>query len=243
MSVVDINTSQNVSINFSVASVAERLIATFFDILIQFAYVWSMAFVLFGGLGAFGSSSSFGSVGAVLATCFIILPLLSYHLWAEFFFKGRSVGKMMMGLQVVMIDGSEPSFLNFFLRWILRILDVSIFTGMVALVTIGANGKGQRLGDIAAGTTVIRHKKKKTSVPSASDLNIPENYEPSYPEAINLNDREIALIKETLRRNQTELLEAVTHKVQDLIQVEAPTDHRTFLEQVVKDYNFIAGRI
>lgn len=243
MSVVGINTSQNVNINFTVASIAERLLATFFDILIQVIYAWMMLLLLFGGLKVLGSFGSLASPTFILFIVVVGLPVLFYHLITEYFFKGRSFGKMIMGIRVVMLDGSEPGFLHFFLRWILRIIDISVFGGVVALVAIVSTGKGQRIGDKAAGTTVIRPRKKTPSITSASDFNLPEDYEPIYPEAINLKDKDVALIKEAIGRNQREIIVAVSAKVQDILQIEPKGDHLDFLHQVVKDYNFLAGRL
>lgn len=247
MSVVDIRTSQNVIINFSVASIAERLIATFIDLLIQGTYMVVMVFVLFGGFSAFGNWSSLGVSSLVISICFIALPVLTYHLWAEFFFKGRSIGKMAMNLRVVMLDGTEPGFLNFFSRWILRMLDISLFTGLIAVVSLIGSSKGQRVGDIAAGTTVIRQKRGGYTAPSIKDFVQEDTYVPGFPQVVNLGDKELALIKEVLNRGgdgqSLLLLEATSQKVQDLLQIETTMDPHSFLKAVVKDYNYLASSL
>ncbi|HCI71200.1 MAG TPA: RDD family protein, partial [Balneola sp.] len=78
----------------------------------------------------------------------------------EVVWNGKSFGKWMMGLQVVMLDGSSPSFGNYLIRWMLRLLEVSFTNGILAFITVLINGKGQRLGDIAAKTCVIKTRKK-----------------------------------------------------------------------------------
>lgn len=247
MSVVDISTSQNVSINFSVASIAERLIATFIDFVIQGVYILLMVLLLFGGFSALGSITSIGGSTLVVSICFIALPVLTYHLWTEFFFKGRSIGKMAMSLQVVMLDGTEPGFLNFFSRWILRLLDITLFSGLIAIVVLIASSKGQRIGDLAAGTTVIRKKRKGFTAPSAKDFEQDENYESSFPQVLNLSDKDLELIREVLSRGiggqNDALIEATADKVKNLLQVDTEMSDILFLKAVVKDYNYLVGNL
>ena len=118
------------------------------------------------------------------------LPLFLYHLLWEMFWNGRSPGKAVMKLRVVKLDGSKPSFSNYLLRWLLRIIDLTLTSGAVALVTILFNGRGQRLGDIAATTTVISEK-KTMDLHRTLLIDIPEGYVPTYPQVTVFSDREM----------------------------------------------------
>ena len=62
----------------------------------------------------------------------------------------------------VLLDGSPPTLGAYLLRWLLILVDTEILTPLVAIITIAANGKGQRIGDIAAGTTVVKTTKRVT---------------------------------------------------------------------------------
>src|SRR5690606_34920667 len=85
------------------------------------------------------------------------LPVIFYHLLCEVFMDGQTFGKKAIDIKVVKLDGSQPSVGSYFLRWLLQIVDLPFF-GAIGIITILVNGKGQRVGDLAAGTTVISLK-------------------------------------------------------------------------------------
>ena len=72
----------------------------------------------------------------------------------ELFNHGQSLGKMAMKIRVVKKDGTSPSIGDFFMRWLLQIIDMG-FSFIGALVIL-LTKNSQRLGDLAAGTMVIR---------------------------------------------------------------------------------------
>jgi hypothetical protein len=76
-------------------------------------------------------------------------------------------------------------------------VDISIFSGGVAIAAILIGGKGQRLGDLAAGTTVISLK-ERAKLDDTIFAEIDDNYEPLFCQAADLDDKTIATIKETL---------------------------------------------
>ena len=78
------------------------------------------------------------------------LPTTFYSLIFEIAMNGQTPGKYLNKIRVVKIDGSKPTLGSYLTRWLLRIIDIWFFTGSVAVFTILFNGKGQRLGDIAA---------------------------------------------------------------------------------------------
>ena len=114
---------------------------------------------------------------------FILIPylfLVFYSLICETTLKGQTVCKLLLKTRVVKIEASHPTFGSYLLRWLLGIIDFGLCSGMVALFTFLINKQGQRLGDIAAGTTVISIKPRVT-VEEVSAPNIPVNYLPIYP--------------------------------------------------------------
>jgi uncharacterized RDD family membrane protein YckC len=88
-------------------------------------------------------------------------PLLLYLLLSLAYFvvlealTGRTVGKMIMGLQVVSLDGEPYDLAACLIRNVLRIVDGLPAFYIVGLISVAVTSKKQRLGDLAAGTTVV----------------------------------------------------------------------------------------
>ena len=228
-----IETAQNISITQNVAGVGERILAYLIDGLIMLAYV-ILAGLMMGGL-----DSSTG--GEWLFMSVVLLPLLLYFLLWESLWNGQSPGKAALDLRVVKLDGSKPAFSNFLVRWLLRLVDITITSGSVAVVTILLNGKGQRLGDLAAGTTVISEK-PRVGLENTLLVDIPEDYRPVYPQVTILSDQDVQDIKnlyqESLKNSNFKVIKTLSAKVADLLQVTPEEKPTQFIKTVLKDYNY-----
>ncbi|MEM1269978.1 MAG: RDD family protein, partial [Bacteroidota bacterium] len=141
-----IETAQNVGIDQPVASATQRIFGGLLDGLVILVYLIVALFVA-GGLDLFGSFALLSLLG---------LPILLYHLICEIVFDGQSFGKMAAKTRVVSMDGGQATVGQYAIRWLLRLVEVTLTSGSLALWTIVLNGRGQRLGDIAAGTAVVR---------------------------------------------------------------------------------------
>jgi len=82
-------------------------------------------------------------------------------------------------------------------------IDIQLMSGLIAVMTIAIGAKGQRLGDVVAGTTVI--KLIDQSVVTAADVFVPQEaeYVPSFPQVFQLNENDIELIRRALEVNRT----------------------------------------
>ena len=190
MQTVPIQTAQNVTIEYETAGIGERIMAAMVDYIILFSYGFAVIFIyLFIGDRMKGMD--------VLYFVVLALPAVCYDLICETSMDGQSFGKKLIGIKVVKLDGTQPSVGSYLLRWVLRIIDISFLGGTIAVLTILINGKGQRLGDIAAGTTVIRLKQR---VKMSDTILVPldDNYRPVFPEAGNLDVRIVTILKEVL---------------------------------------------
>ncbi len=183
---IKISTSQNVVLNYRLASFGDRIFAYAIDLFIIASVMLLLVFIL-------AMLDSMNSAMAVL----IAVPGIFYHLLFEFFVNGQSPGKMILKTRVERIDGLPLTFGSCFLRWLLRLVDFTATSGAVAVLSILISGKGQRLGDIAAGTTVVKIDDKplwkKTIYESVS-----ADYKPVYPNAVLLTDDEVQTIKDVL---------------------------------------------
>lgn len=228
-----IETAQNVNIVQNVAGVGDRILAFLVDVLILGIYV-IMVSVVFSWL-----ELSDDLYFIVVMT--IGLPLFLYHLLWEMFWNGRSPGKAALRLRVVKLDGSKPAFSNYMLRWLLRIIDITLTSGALALVTILMNGRGQRLGDLAASTTVISEK-QQVNFSQTLLMDIPEDYKPTYPQVTVFTDPEMQTIKTLytearLNGNHNVILK-LSEKVSKVMEITYEATPMVFLDKVIKDYNF-----
>ncbi|MCW8818569.1 MAG: RDD family protein [Ignavibacteriaceae bacterium] len=243
MQTIEIQTAQNVNIEYPVASVGDRVVAAIIDQLIMVGYLIAIIFLYIWLLNLTeGSPLHFPVAYFVI----LFLPLFFYHLLCETFLNGQSFGKKIMKMRVVKLDGSQAGIGSYFLRWILAPIDIYFTYGSVGLITMLINGKGQRLGDLAANTTIVKLKteaKLDDTILQAT----PVNYEVKLPEVSNLNDKDISIVKEVLDLNYKNpdamMYEKILHKTKEAIEkkigVTSNLHPLTFLDTVLKDYNYL----
>lgn len=235
MEYVRIDTTQNVAIDYEIASLGERILAYLVDLLVFVAYALTWSIIITG------INDYISFTDALIWV--IALPLFFYDLLCEITMNGQSFGKKAMKIKVVKLDGSQPTFGSYLLRWLLRLIEGGAFCyGAVAMIVYLVNGKGQRLGDLAAGTTVIKLKPRVglTEVTTSHDLHA--TYFPQYPQASHLSDRDAAIIKDLLaasiRERNMGMLTALSARVQELLDVKEVADPEQFLKTVLKDFTF-----
>ena len=228
-----IETAQNVSIYQNVAGIGDRILAYIIDILIIFSY-WLLSIFLLGALGT--DDDDVWVFMMVLG-----LPIFLYHLFFETFWNGRSPGKAAMKLRVVKLDGSKPGFGSYFARWLMRIVDISITTGGVAVVSILISDKGQRLGDLAASTTVISEK-KRVNLSQSLLVTVPDNYVPTYPQVTVFNDQDVQTIKtlytDAKRNGNHNVIVKLAERLKEKMVVDPQETNIEFVDRVITDYNY-----
>ncbi|WP_298551215.1 RDD family protein [uncultured Algibacter sp.] len=234
MSELQINTTQNVKISFNAAGGGERLLAFFIDMAIKIGYI----LVLNWTFGAFDNMDQWSQIAINTVLSF---PVMFYTLVLESVLQGQTIGKRVLNIRVVKIDGYQASFSDYVVRWFFRIVDVYIF-GLGFFVML-FNKKTQRLGDMAAGTAVIGLK-NHVNISHTILENLQENYKPTYPNVIKLSDNDARIIKETFSAaRQTKDYQTLIKLRQKIIEVVGikTVKHSTdmeFIDVVLKDYNF-----
>ena len=232
-----IKTAQNINIHQNAANVGTRILAYLLDGCFIVLFV---ILVLFLGSKIVENSSFSIAFYAVVG-----LPILLYHLLFESLMDGQSPGKMILQIRVVKLDGSKAGLGDFLIRWLLRILDISATSGGLAILSILISGKGQRIGDLAAGTTVISEK-FVTNLQNTLLVEIPEDYIPKYPQVLSLTDKQVQDIKqiknEALKSGDFGLIQKLANKTAQLLQITYEEKSMAFLDQVIKDYNYYSQR-
>lgn len=228
-----IETAQNVGIQQNVANLGDRMLAYLIDTLV-IAFYFLVMIVIMVSLDL--DNSDLWALWLLVS-----LPAFLYYVLLETFWNGQTIGKFAMRTRVVKLDGSKPSFANYFVRWILRIVDVSLTSGGLAVLCILIRGNGQRIGDIAAGTTVISEK-VKLSIRDTILKEIPKDYVPTYSQVTVFKDDEIQFIKnlydEARFKSQHNIILSLSKKITKVMEVETKQKPIDFVDTVIKDYNY-----
>ncbi len=237
MSTLRIHTTQNVSLEYEVASVGERLLATLIDYSLYLVW-FALCGVLLYKLGANQDR---------VALTLMLLPTTFYFLACEVFFNGQTLGKKARHLRVVRLDGTAPSLGDYCLRWLLRPFEVLLFFGAPALLTVLINGKGQRLGDIAAGTAVISLRPGAARAEGLSLAAAPADYQPVFAQAAHLADHDVALLRRLVHqanaRGNFVLLHETATKVKALTGIASDLPDLPFLQTVLRDHAHLAAQV
>jgi uncharacterized RDD family membrane protein YckC len=234
---IDITTSQNVVINYQIANLGDRMLASLLDIIVIFGYsilIWLVAF------GAMRVSSHFLWVYIVL-----FIPIVFYSLLFEIAMQGQTPGKRWRQIKVVKMDGGQAGIGAYLIRWLFRIIEIDLFYGVIAMLTIALSEKRQRIGDMLAQTVVI-NVQDRVSLKDTLYEKTETNYMVQYPEVRKLSEEDIELIKKVMNTpeyfNNFEMVLNLTHKIQVKMGIAERTQGpQHFLKVVTRDYNYLCG--
>lgn len=166
-----IETPERVQLAFALASIGNRFLAVVVDHLIQFATIFLVAWIMLSAtnfgqtIQTEGFASFLGEMPKwTLAILIIVLFLIfaGYFVFFEWVWNGQTPGKRLMKLRVIREDGRPITFWESLARNLLRLFDT--FPGFVipiysiGLITIFMSNRDQRLGDLFAGTVVVRER-------------------------------------------------------------------------------------
>lgn len=233
---IKINTTQNVLITYLPAGVGLRIVSSLIDLGFKIAY-FCICLLLMSLMGQLDHPDR---TLLIVLIVILLLPFVSYNLLMEQFFNGQSLGKKIMKIKVVKLDGTQPQFGAYLIRWVLRLIDVSLFNGVVALLTVALSEKSQRLGDMAAGTTVIGLK-QKVNLHNTILYRTTNEYKIVFNEVSKLSDKDIGIIKDVFdhcTRNSDYLgLKQLAGKVKEKMGITTAMPDSQFIKIVLLDYS------
>jgi uncharacterized RDD family membrane protein YckC len=237
MQTIRVRTTQNVFIDYPLASVGDRILAYLLDRIILILY--SVAIIA-------------GLVKLDLDAWYVLLillgfPWLFYSLLFEILMNGQSPGKQVLKIKVVRIDGTPPTIGDYLMRWIFSIVDFYILSGALAVIIIAMGGKGQRLGDMVAGTSVVKLIEHRHIASANIFITPEEQYIPTFSQVVELSGKDIELIHRALEvsrdHGNTEPVMIITDKIKALLGIQSDMPPVNFLYTVIKDYqNLTAGK-
>jgi uncharacterized RDD family membrane protein YckC len=151
--VYTIRTPENVSFEFELAGVGSRAVAWMLDVLVM-ALLSTFVMILVGLLGVV-----FGGLAAALYFVIAFLIQWGYGALSEWRFAGQTIGKRVVGVRVLQAKGSRITLIQAAVRNLVRIVDLLPALYFVGGVTALLDVHGRRLGDLAAGTVVVRQRR------------------------------------------------------------------------------------
>ena len=179
--------------------------------------------------------------GSIVLLIVLALPYIFYDLLFEIFMHGQTIGKKIIKIKVVKLDGTQPSVGSFLLRWLIRIFEIDALYGVIAIVSIAGSKNRQRLGDMAAGTTVIVVKPAVTLKDTILQATQKKEYTISFPQVANLSEKDVEVMKEVydfyLQTGKTEALAKLTEKVKAKTGISTDMKDGELISILMKDYN------
>lgn len=238
MSSIRVNTTQNIQLELELASLGDRILAFLLDLVIIIAYIITIFIIV-----NFSVPSILGI--APLLSFILISPALFYYLILETVLNGQTIGKRARNIRVVSLDGNSATFGQYLIRWLFRLIDITFTEGLCGLLCVALNQNHQRLGDMVAGTAVI-----KTTVPVSLDDTIytpvENNYEVHFPEVVHLQAKDIQLLKEVLSHDVHSgnllLVHNTAEKIRNVLQIHSDMEPYLFLHTVIADYNYLESK-
>ncbi len=145
-------TPERVSFGYQVAGLGTRAIAQLLDLLIVFGILVALSLAA-GGAAAFTDNALVADLILIIGG---FITVFGYFWASEAMWSGQTLGKKAFRLRAVGDRGEPLTFLQAGIRNIVRIVDFLPYGYGVGVVVLFINGKGKRLGDLAAGTIVVK---------------------------------------------------------------------------------------
>ena len=145
-------TPERVSFDYQVAGLGTRAIAQLLDLLIVAGLLLAL---VFGG-SALGAITNSGTLFELIEIIGSFVIVFGYFWASEAMWSGQTIGKKTFRLRAVGDRGEPLTFVQAGIRNVVRIVDFLPYGYGVGLVVLFINGKGKRLGDLAAGTLVVK---------------------------------------------------------------------------------------
>jgi uncharacterized RDD family membrane protein YckC len=236
MQTIRVRTTQNVFIHYPLASIGDRIAAYLIDRIALILYCVAVVVALI-------------NLSIELWWVYMILvgfPFIFYSLLFEIFMDGQTPGKRLIKIKVVRLDGTQPSIGDYLFRWLFSFIDF-LLSGAVAVVIMAVNGKGQRLGDIVAGTSVVKLIEQREITANDIFITSEETYQPVFSQVTQLSEKDIEVIQRALetarRQGNMQPVTLVSDRIRSLLGIQTDLAPTEFLYAVIKDFNHLTSRV
>lgn len=231
-------TSEAVEVELPVAGVLHRCVSAVIDLMVLAVAMVMMSFVIVTLVPRV--SLAIAQAALIVVTVGLVLGI---PIATETITRGKTIGKLILGLRTVRDDGGPISFRHALVRGLVAWVEIYLTQGIVALVTALLTQRNRRLGDLAAGTFVINERQTMqlpvpTPMPSqlaawAAGADIA-----SLPDSLALAVRQFLVRAPTLTPSSRHLLGTdLARQVSRYVAPQPPAGHHpeTFLAAVLAD--------
>jgi uncharacterized RDD family membrane protein YckC len=253
MLTVKLDTGFNIEIDFPISPFHRRMFAWCIDVMVMFFYG-----LLCSKLIDFLPRQKLS--GDQWLYILIGFPVLFYYPVMEILTNGQTIGKKILGIRVITLEGGQASISQYIIRWVFRLADFPVwifgaiangslpwYTSVLAFSGIACvimSDKSQRIGDIVAGTIVI-FTRSKTSWQDTVFTEVEADYKPRYPQVMQMSDKDLNSLKmiiETVKKNNNhELAFRIAERIKWKLNIQGDQDAKDFLESLLKDYNYYSN--
>jgi uncharacterized RDD family membrane protein YckC len=246
---VKLDTGFNIEVDFPISPFHRRMFAWCIDALVMWLYFWIT-------YRTFGYRETSGQWIMTITS----LPILIYYPVMEILTNGQTIGKKILGIRVITLEGGQASISQYLLRWMFRTADfpiwiffaifqgilpwyssILVFSGIACTVI---SDKSQRIGDMVAGTIVI-FTRSKTSWQDTVFIEVEDGYKARYPQVMQMSDKDLNSLKMiivTVRKNNNhELAFRIAERIKSKLNMQGDQDALDFLETLLKDYNYYSN--
>jgi len=236
MEIITVHTTQNIDIDYEIGGLGERIVARLIDFGVFLPFLIAGLFLI--------STHSEYVIGGYFITLLVIYVF--YDLVCEAFFNGQSLGKRVMKIRVISLEGARPRFSQYLLRWLFRVVDFTLTFGVGALISAAISDNGQRIGDLVAGTALIKTV-PRTKMNNLAFENTADDYQPVFTQASQLSDKDIGLIHEVIgvymKTGNNVLVYNLADKIRNHLAINLPPNMNSmqFLQTLIKDYSHITA--
>lgn len=158
--IVSISTPEHVNVPFESAGIGTRSLAKLIDLICVGGVLISIGLVIYSVLTVLSFITTYQIPSIVVGISWVLVafvPIL-YFTFTEYWFKGQTLGKLILNLRVIADDGQSPSFSSIFLRNVIQLVDLLPGFYVLGLTTMFFHKKEKRVGDLVAGTLVIQER-------------------------------------------------------------------------------------
>ena len=207
-----IETPERVPLHFALASIGNRFIACAIDHTIQIVtvVVTAIIFAMIADAADFSTRVSSAPKWLIALLIVLVFVLMSgYFAFFEWLWHGQTPGKRWLKLRVIREDGRPISFFEAVVRNLLREFDIMPFPFYsIGLISVFATDRDQRVGDLVAGTVVVREREAEAPAfaevfaSPVSDPALRRSFAPVQftADVNNLTEQEISVVESFLRR-------------------------------------------
>ncbi len=246
---LQIDTPENVLLDAEIAGVGTRIAAAFIDYFILFIVVLAVTFLYTRSIRSAANGTTVLAIWGLIQFAIVTF----YHLFFEFLWNGQTPGKRWLNLRVVQANGMPLTTAGAVIRNLIRLFDfLPLFYG-IGLIVLFVTKHTQRLGDLAAGTIVIREQRKVTLDNVRESFHVDyqylNRYSPKIPEYVKvetLTEADRADIVNYLQRRKEMrrgeyaawlLAQRIANKMGATeLKLFSPSQSEMFLEQVARAF-------